>query len=123
MRRGPKLGSWKKHIVKVGRCWLFPKTNYSHHREIWEETFGPIPDRLIVMHLCNNKQCVKPSHLVLGSRAANLEHAFLTGYKISEETRRKQSQHQTGRRVTGWHHTPEAKRKISEFQQKRRESR
>jgi len=42
------------------------------HRYAWELANGPIPHGRVVMHLCNNPACVRPSHLALGTQAQNL---------------------------------------------------
>ena len=42
------------------------------HRISWELHFGPIPDRLFVLHHCDNRRCVRPDHLWLGTNRDNL---------------------------------------------------
>jgi hypothetical protein len=35
------------------------------HRLIWEENYGPIPPRFEIHHICENRLCVRPTHLQL----------------------------------------------------------
>jgi hypothetical protein len=34
------------------------------HRKIWERFFGPIPRGWVVHHVCGNRRCASPEHLV-----------------------------------------------------------
>ena len=43
------------------------------HRVAWELKHGPIPDGLFVCHSCDNKGCVNPDHMFLGSYKDNVD--------------------------------------------------
>lgn len=45
-----------------GRFYLDGKKVYTH-RYAYEQTNGPIPDGLVIDHLCRNPKCCNPEHL------------------------------------------------------------
>ncbi|RFB07641.1 HNH endonuclease [Bacillus sp. OE] len=51
------------------------RKRYSMHRFIYEEMFGEIPEGLVVMHKCDNKKCINPEHMELGTIADNTKDA------------------------------------------------
>jgi len=49
------------------------------HRWSWEQTNGPIPVGMFVLHHCDNPPCVRPSHLFLGTNQDNRRDAMSKG--------------------------------------------
>ena len=83
---------WSK-VHKTEGCWLWTasrrRDGYGYisvygmmsaaHRVAWRLSYGDIPPGLFVLHHCDNKVCVRPDHLFLGTQKDNVHDAISKG--------------------------------------------
>lgn len=67
--------NWKAGIrsLKTGYgCFKYKGKVIDTHRFVWFLTYGEIPKGKLIYHTCDNRLCVNPTHLFLGSYRDNL---------------------------------------------------
>jgi hypothetical protein len=98
-----------KHVRKTDGCWEWEGNIHSKgygrmefnlkrvevgkekiirvraHRLSWQLNVGEIPNGIGVLHKCDNRKCVRPEHLFLGTDKDNYEDAIAKGRRINSK--------------------------------------
>jgi hypothetical protein len=66
-------------LICVGTWYAGHITTVGAHRLQWERHNGPAPKGQHVMHRCDNRLCINPGHLRLGTPADNIHDMMAKG--------------------------------------------
>src|ERR1700740_371325 len=80
------------NITIIGECWIWQRScasgygrlKFRHvvlqcHRLVYELHWGQIPFGLFVLHKCDEKLCLNPQHLFLGTQLDNIQDCIKKG--------------------------------------------
>lgn len=73
-RMGDTCWEWSayRNASGYGVCWFMGRRNFLAHRATFTLAKGPIPNGLVIDHLCRNHACVNPAHLEAVTTRVNL---------------------------------------------------
>lgn len=80
----PELGDCTICISHIANGEGYPQIQRNGKRNkvaiyLWEQKYGEIPKGMCALHKCDNPQCVRLSHLFLGTKADNIQDAYNKG--------------------------------------------
>jgi hypothetical protein len=130
-RRGDEEERFFAKVDATGDCWEWlanrdkdgygklkvANVTYRAHRYVWELMVGPIPDGLVIDHLCRNRGCVNPDHMEPVTVAENLHRGFSIQAQNARRERCPRGHEYRHTQGNGWRHCHECNN------QKRRERR
>jgi len=124
-----KNGPTPEHVPEIGNCWIWTRKPSSRgygsfhlfgrarcaHRFAWSSINGPVPQGLFVLHHCDNRMCVRPDHLWLGTHADNMADMRAKGRESKGERHKSRTHPETVTRGVRHHNakfTPDLVREV-----------
>ena len=85
-KKGPGCWIWTACKTPSGYGWFFINGKCQRaHRVSYEIHIGKIPKGLLVCHTCDNRLCVNPSHLFVGTHKDNMRDCIRKNRFVSNE--------------------------------------
>ena len=86
--------NWTGYLIKLGYGHSsFNKKTILAHRLSWILHKGEIPDGMCICHSCDNRKCVNPDHLWIGSHTDNVRDMFIKGRNFKKSRKGENSRH------------------------------
>lgn len=71
---------WQRHVSQNGYGTVKHKRKqWPAHRFMWAYKNGDIPDGMVICHKCDNRCCINPDHLFLGTTQDNVDDKMKKG--------------------------------------------
>lgn len=84
VEKGPDCWDWQASLMQRGYGQFTVRgVPFRAHRFSWTISNGHPPDGMMVCHSCDNRRCVRPSHLFLGSALDNHDDMAGKGRRVS----------------------------------------
>lgn len=81
IKKDHECWNWKHYLNSdgYGQFWT-GNTFVPPHRYVWELTRKcKVPEGKIIMHLCDNRACCNPNHLICGTQLDNMQDKIMKG--------------------------------------------
>lgn len=75
VNKGDGCWNWTGSVNPLGYATIWVNSaRVPAHRFSWSLANGPIPDGMLIDHICHNPSCVNPRHLRLATKKQNVEY-------------------------------------------------
>ena len=80
---------WKRHVEGSGYGQVYFQGKHTQaHRFLWQLLHGPLTANSLVCHTCDNRRCLNPNHLFIGTHQDNSDDKMNKGRSVSSPGQR-----------------------------------